>query len=787
MSMRAYNICALLEFYTMQDIFNFVEEGYSFLSLPRCGLKTATELGNLVETFAGDHPADIFLNSFPPNVSRTIVSVFNNFSYDSNDLKSIFVKSYPSAAIFFNTFMNHPTTFVSRPTMYTRSDESAYAVLMMAVRLARLITERLSTLEEAEAVLIVPGLIDEINNKVETIKDLVSKRYYRVETLRSLSDTKKKMLERFYDQLRIASPTIVANYAKFYFPRFEDAIGITRLDFEDFMRRHGTKKKSATGYFNDVLTPFAKYLRQVIMTQEDDCTITHVEFPFLTESAVEFAARFRRTIGYYPLFHIIYDYIANAESRDVRIFRLKHGITEDGQKYDFDQIGRRFDLTRERVRQIVAQPNFLKEIESYISPYLNKRVYSLNWLLACFPNSEWFIELSEQENFPANFEMFADIYCYYYPFIKVERKTHTYIVHPQYASNVETLLRYLEKVLGSKRPSDIIVDIDTLLNDLIGDLTRTSRRDLRRILIETIAPALDIGSNGYSLIFKKNTCDVEEETARILEVKGEPVHISEIIRQLREENPRLSLKDATIKFILQHSDLVRPIGKSSYYSLSKWDNISTDSIRDIIRKTLQNSDKPIPIAQLNQRVLADYPWTTPKNIYANLSISPEFVMFQGGLFGLASKTYDESYKVSAGLKVHYSFKSRFERLKKFVDNYNRMPCQTGKECEASLSRWVDNCLTAKINIQPSQLAELRSFIESHADIPQNGREKIFKANCDKLLAYVKRHGAIPSYRFEPSLYTWYIKNFGSYTAYKDNRRKYFTELLAELKKHNLLG
>lgn len=779
LSMRARNVCASWGLYTVQDVFNFVEEGNSFIKIRQCGLKTAVELENLVRTFAGDKAADLYFNSFGPVVCEKATEIFARRKFETTESQSLFELAYPSVAVFFNMMMNHPDGFAGAPKVHATSTEVAFQAVSVAVSLAENMLKAFKRVDGDDPSTLPFLMIDDIERNLAKIHQLVERDYRKIKIMRRLSDSKKKLLQRKYNVLLGRSTTIVSNYAKHLFPDCEDLVAVSQMEYEEFMRRYGSKRKSATGFYNSVLLPFNNYLLRLIDQPEDIRSIAKVDFPFLSGNELDFVAQFRRKYDYYPVFHIIYKYILSRNERDVEMFTLKHGIGPTLEKLELDEIGTRFRLTRERVRQITSIPLFLKDIDVYILDHIHVNYYDSTSLYVVFPISRWFTDLVRREKIPSSFGFVADVYCYYFDFKLAGRRKNLRLQRISTEETVDRLVEILIQKLAEKRPAVQYVDT----RDILAQIEKPAgKSEDREKILTQILPGLKIGFYDGRVVFPKNVCKVEDEVIMMLEKAGKPLHIKHIIERLRYENPSLSLKDTTIKYILQHTEHIRPIGKSSHYALTRWENISTDSIRDIIRKILSESHTPVPLSEINKRVLVDYPWTNEKNIYANLSISKEFVMYGEGVFGLAGKNYPSSYRPVKGPKAHHTFHERLSDLRQFVANNKAMPCQGAPDPrEASLSRWIDNALTRKIKIEDEYLEVLRRFIDMHKEIPQNCREKIFLANCKAFIAFVKKNHGHPGYKTCPSLYNWFIKNYHVYRNYNDNRTRYFENMLSKLK------
>ena len=76
------------------------------------------------------------------------------------------------------------------------------------------------------------------------------------------------------------------------------------------------------------------------------------------------------------LSHKVHQVLGILEPREKEIIELRYGI-KDGKEYTLEEIGQKFDLTRERIRQIETQalkrlrhPRYARVLQNYLELYV---------------------------------------------------------------------------------------------------------------------------------------------------------------------------------------------------------------------------------------------------------------------------------------------------------------------------------------------------------------------------------------------------------------------------------
>lgn len=148
--------------------------------------------------------------------------------------------------------------------------------------------------------------------------------------------------------------------------------------------------------------------------------ITDMDFPlqrgdlsFLTDEQFEWVLNHWEMYEVLPASYILYHYLISSQVRDDLINKLYFSLEEADKSFTLSDLALRFDLSRERIRQIVLKPLRLPK-------YLN---ICRKQMLSIFPNDYFCINITdlhsviERERLPLTDEQFANLLCSLFNFV----------------------------------------------------------------------------------------------------------------------------------------------------------------------------------------------------------------------------------------------------------------------------------------------------------------------------------------------------------------------------------
>ena len=194
---------------------------------------------------------------------------------------------------------------------------------------------------------------------------------------------------------------------------------------------------------------------------------------------------------------------------------------------------------------------------------------------------------------------------------------------------------------------------------------------------------IDIDQNN-NILLKRNAIDVEDEFCKILENSGTPLSFDELCSRLLNLHPAISYSSGTLRSFLFNSDRIAAIGKTSTYTLRKW-NISHLTIRGLIHQILEESDTPLSLDDIVDFLAIKGRKTNRNSVNSNILLDDKyhFVKFEGGLIGIESKKYDAAYiQIDRSSVSRKSFDERIVDFLNYIDTNHHIPFASSDDTEA---------------------------------------------------------------------------------------------------------
>ena len=509
-------------------------------------------------------------------------------------------------------------------------------------------------------------------------------------------------------------------------------------------------------------------------------------YPFLLSKECESIVDFnRQNDRHFPYLYVVKLYILRADNPRVSIYRDYYGLNPSSTRYTLSEIGEKNNLTRERVRQLVAHSIPLpKKLEDGVRQYLDPLIGNIT----AFDSLLW--NKIQREN------MLEESYSQTALLVSALIDTHTilqiddddkeYLVRKSIVENVKVrnVLNSIVRVIELRRTT--IEQLDIL--QYITAERRPYHKDVGLLCVIYAnflkrKYAVEIEGNQFVTMFP-NAFDISSAIENILEQKGTPMSLGELLESFNQLHPANAI-DSMAKFkpyILRNKNII-PKGKTGIYVLKKWKNHFTGTLTSYLEHILRSFEEPITLDDLVDFALEEFPNTNKKSIYSLITMDKDnrFVIYEGEYIGLTENpVLNFSLKERKIVKRH-SFNLRFNDFKEFVTTMKRLPIQTGSDEEQSLARWMANVLKYSIDSTEEQLLTLHEFLDSNKALPQNATEYNFKQICDQIKVIVNQTFNLPNLTEHQSEYQWLRKNLGKYASYKDNRKAYFEDLLSYLK------
>lgn len=527
--------------------------------------------------------------------------------------------------------------------------------------------------------------------------------------------------------------------------------------------------------------------------------------------------------GYFPMFWILEQQLVSNDNRNIKILIDAFSILQNYQYKTLEDIAEKYNLTRERVRQIrnnVFRETF--EITEEVTEYKeNNDLVKFIELLQNREDWEYVIEyikgehsvsqssnnlknclIREQCSLSPKFALqiigyiFRDKFTLYGGFDINNRGKYwksTLLIRKEFTDifDFEKMKEEFCNIL-SNNETGYFLDIENYISnsqswinfdfDKINEITSIARTILLNeygLYSEEIDGKIKIPANK-----ERKPLDIVYE---ILHQNGKPMHLNEIFAEFKRLLPehKYTQEDNSDKLrpFLQKHELISYRNRSSIYMLKEWKHIRSGTIRDAIMDFLSENDIPQSADNIAEYVFQHYPKTNVASIRTTMlnDTLKRFSFFGNNLFGLKSKVYPSRFKeVLQQEGQRKSFEQRLNDLEKFIIKNEHFPFASSKDKEEKvLCHWWTRVASEKKLISEIQQKEVERIKYQYRDYDVDRNKYEWSLNYNKLRIFLIENKRVPSAKGEEKyLYSWLRKVKDDFLNYRlsDKQRKKYIEL-----------
>ena len=782
LSVRAMNCCKSIGVTNMYDLQNFAK-AYGLCDIHNCGRKTILELQEALNRFTYSESK---YNSI--KIGNIIHFLQNKLYKDifetciqnsSNDVKIVFMKAFPSINDFYTKiFENSSSVFINYNDVTPKTIFSCWQLVI------KILEETNASMHKQEILDISEKLIQ---NKIEQCNKDIIQQLDEAKNSLLLSRISESLLDVLNHEFINIKNTLSARGKNVL-----DRENITYTNIYPFCSNTLAKAKNinhcgkktakeiiyAYSSFHNLMYNIAS-----TNTVEQYYLITSSIFPFIKDEEIITISNFKATYGYYPIFKILSIYYNQTKERNDIIWDKANGITQP--LIQPTNLAKEYNLTRERIRQLISKYK-LKESSLNIHQYFHRENYPFineDFINPKRTSYEIFQkEFSQLDYFTP--ESFIGMLSLYNEFQSIECGEEILLINKTIANSFDfkSSLADITKTISAKITEEIRLPINIFITNYVLNKTLDYDR-IRTIIAYILKNIMNIElEKNYNLILKQNTIDIENEFYKILDTNGSPMSFDDLYLSLQKRYPKLSYATGTLRAFLVNSQRISPIGKSSVFSLNKW-NISKLTIRGLIREILKQNENPLSLDDIVNCLHIKGRETTKKSVNTTIFSDEkcDYIKFKGGLIGLASKSYSPIFKpIDKNTISRKTFEERLTDYLNFVDMNHHIPFATTHEDEASLYRWYKNVTSGVLDVTLEQRAKLDSELLKRKEFVMTYNEYYFIEKCKDFKYYVSTEFDLPNMKADPSLYGWFTKARLNATEFTGKKKKAWDDLISFL-------
>lgn len=322
------------------------------------------------------------------------------------------------------------------------------------------------------------------------------------------------------------------------------------------------------------------------------------------------------------------------------------------------------------------------------------------------------------------------------------------------------------------------VDNDNYWNGIRPN--KIDKENVMRLLIWLFQTLCDVQIENDTIVVEANKIDYSRKIYEILKTAGVRLHRDEIFYQLQTSCFEMGLPckfndSSQITPFLTKDPRIISIGKSSFWGLKEWGEL-VGSIREIAIEIVKKAEEPVQIQDITKQVLESRPDSNEKSVSSIIwqtIATGELLLFCGDYVGCPNRKYKDDY-----ILMPQTFDDWLKSFKDFVLKNKRFPAAS-QGYEGYLYRWYQKA-SQLTELTSEEILKIDALEKELVYYPHNMTEYNFLHNCNLYKKYVEGNNRTPKKEDDSDLYMWFYITSRNYTSYKDNRNKYFSQLLQYL-------
>ncbi len=321
-------------------------------------------------------------------------------------------------------------------------------------------------------------------------------------------------------------------------------------------------------------------------------------------------------------------------ARDVIVSR--YGLDKDPRKMTLEAIGKRYGITRERVRQIENYAlHSIKRADSFSKekPIFTELETMMKDLGGILSEEDFLSHISKDKSVQNHVHILLVIGDEFKKEKEDDSFKHRWHVSDDLARKVHDALRKLYKNLSDKdlvSELDIIASFLSHVEDISDDYKKDSSVIKRWLALSKVIGKNPLGEWGLTSSPNIRAKGMRDYAFLVIRKHGSPIHFREVAKSIE----KLFGKKAHVA--TTHNELIKDprfvlVGRG-LYALAEWGYMS-GVVKDVIRKILE-SNGPLKRDQIIEKVLKER-YVKENTIVVNLQNPKHFKKSKEGMYSMA--------------------------------------------------------------------------------------------------------------------------------------------------------
>lgn len=327
---------------------------------------------------------------------------------------------------------------------------------------------------------------------------------------------------------------------------------------------------------------------------------------------------------------------AHLRDRAANVVMNRFGLTPDGKKKTLEEIGKKYNITRERVRQIEdAAINLIKKSDIYkaeqaVFDELRQLMYKLGSIVAEHEFLPYISKDKATQNHINFFLVLSDA------FKKHREDEHFHARWSVDDSMTDKVHETLRKLYGTLKDEDLIPETEMIKKffDQMKDVAehyRDAEMAKRWLSMSKVVAKNGLGEWGKASSPNIRTRGVKDYAYLVMRRHGTPLHFKEVADAISKTFGKKT------HYATCHNELIKDprfvlVGRGMY-ALSEW-GYKTGIAREVIQDILKREGQPLSKDEIIKRVMKER-YFKKNTILVNLANTKYFKKNKNGLYTIA--------------------------------------------------------------------------------------------------------------------------------------------------------
>ncbi len=328
--------------------------------------------------------------------------------------------------------------------------------------------------------------------------------------------------------------------------------------------------------------------------------------------------------------------MSHLQDRSGDVIMNRFGLVTDGERKTLEEIGKKYNITRERVRQIEdVALNLIKKspafkAEQAVFEELKKLIHSLGTIVA---EHELLAHISKDKNTQNHIHFYLTLGDFFKKHREDEHFHTRWSVDDEMADKIHDALR---KLYASLNDEDLVPETEMIKRFLsqlkdVSEQYRNEEMAKRWLSMSKTIAKNPLGEWGKASSPNIRTRGVKDYAYLVMRRHGSPMHFKEVADSISKTFGK------KIHYATCHNELIRDsrfvlVGRGMY-ALAEW-GYKTGIAREVIQDILKREKEPLSKDDIVTKVMKER-YFKKNTILVNLANSKFFKKTKNGLYTLA--------------------------------------------------------------------------------------------------------------------------------------------------------